>query len=164
MAKTINKIVTKINTIYTWGGLIFLVILTIACVLQVFTRKVLGASMNGTEECARYCFLWMVFLGSSVCVGEGSHASVELLHDALKGKAKDWHQLFIYIVMAIFAMVFIVQGFNIVSMTLKQLSPTLHIPMALIYLTIPVSGIGMILNIINNGIILVQKIRGKEEE
>jgi len=36
--------------------------------------------------------------------------------------------------------------------------------MALIYLTIPVSGIGMILNIINNGIILVQKIRGKEEE
>ena len=59
--------------------------------------------MNGTEECARYCFLWMVFLGSSVCVGEGSHASVELLHDALKGKAKDWHQLFVYIVMAIFA-------------------------------------------------------------
>ena len=87
-----------------------------------------------------------------------------MLHDALKGKAKDWHQLFVYIVMAIFAIVFIVQGFNIVSMTLKQLSPTLHIPMALIYLTIPVSGIGMILNIINNGIILVQKIRGKEEE
>lgn len=163
MVKTINKIVSKINAVYEWLGLGFLVVLTIACILQVFTRKVLGASMNGTEECARYCFIWMVFLGSSVCVGQGAHASVEILHDLLKGKAKEWHELFVYIIMAIFALVLIAQGFNIVGMTMKQLSPTLHIPMALIYLAIPVSGIGMILNIVNNGLILCGKLFGKEE-
>ncbi len=161
--KAVNRIVSKINTLYEWAGLGFLSILIAACVLQVFTRKVLGASMDGTEECARYCFIWMVMLGSSLCVAYGSHACVELLNDCLKGKAKDWHQLILYIIMAVFAGVMIVQGYKMLGMTMKQKSPTLHVPMAFIYLAIPVSGAGMLINIINNGIRLLYKVLGKEE-
>lgn len=44
----------------------------------------------------------------------------------------------------------IVQGINMLGITLKQLSPTLKVPMWLVYLAIPVGGTGILLNSLLN--------------
>lgn len=162
MTKKLDKLAQIINSIFEWSGVVLLFILIVACVLQVFTRKVMGASLQGTEECARYCFIWVVFFGVNLCVARGGHAAVDLLNSALKGRVKDIHNIILQVMMGIVAVILIYQGFKMCSLTMKQLSPTLQIPMSLIYLSIPVSSIGMVVNIANNIVKLIHNNDGKE--
>ena len=157
MDKILNRASSAINIIYEWAGVVLLAILIVACILQVFTRKVMGASLNGTEECARYCFIWVVFLGSNLCVARGGHAAVDILSNTLKGRVKDIHSIILQIMMAIVVVILFVQGLKMCSLTMKQLSPTLSIPMSFIYLSMPVSSVGMIVNIANNIVKIAKK-------
>lgn len=65
----IKKLNQAVDAVYMSISILLLIILVIASALQVFTRYVLNNSLVGTEEVARYCFIWMSMLGGSVCVG-----------------------------------------------------------------------------------------------
>ena len=66
--KIFNKCCDILNKIFAYAGVALLVVISIACIIQVFSRYVLGHAIQGTEEISRYCFIWLGFLGSSVCV------------------------------------------------------------------------------------------------
>lgn len=55
-------------------------------VLQVFMR-ITGNSLTWSEELARYCFIWLVYIGISYGVKRQSHISIDVLTVFLKGKA-----------------------------------------------------------------------------
>ena len=53
--------------------------------MQVITRYLLGFTFEWSEELARFLFVWAVFLGSALIMGEDGHLAVELLPRLLKG-------------------------------------------------------------------------------
>ncbi|OUQ15401.1 hypothetical protein B5E84_14995 [Lachnoclostridium sp. An14] len=150
MNRAIYKICEWINKIYEGMALILLVAMTIALALQVFTRYILEASMAGTEEFARYAFIWVIMLGASICTRTGGHATVTILNDHLKGNVKKVHQLIIEILVMICCLVLLRYGFTMIEVSAKSHTPTLGIPTCVVYASLPVGCFGMIVGTVSN--------------
>ena len=150
MKDALDKVCSMVNRIYGGAALLLLAVLTGAMAVQVFTRYVLGSSLSGTEELGRYCFIRMTMLGASICVSSDSHAAVTILNDHLKGRMKGGHKISVDILILACAVLLFIQGIKMAAMTTRQLTPTLHIPMSVIYCSLPAGAFGIILNGINN--------------
>lgn len=158
----INEIVLKICQLLS-VILIFLIIISTS--VQVITRFLLNSSLVGTEEVSRYSFIWASMLGAGICVSRHSHANVSFLSDILKGKFKLLQEVFVQIMIGIMGVLLIVQGYKMVQITLNQLSPTLKVPMWIIYLAIPIGGIIILFGSICNMLNILSKVKhGGEEE
>ena len=59
---------------------IFLALMSIIIVLQVFFRYVLNNSLSWSEELARYLFIWMIYIGISLGVKMDKHICVDAVY------------------------------------------------------------------------------------
>jgi len=143
--KKFNAFCDFIIKSYSYIGVIMLFIISISGILQVFTRYIMGNSITGSEELSRYCFIWLGFTGSAVCVQKWSNAHVSILNDALKGKWKNAHSIFLSVMVLICAAVLFYQGIKCTTIAAHQRSSMLHVSMSLIYAAIPVGTFGMML-------------------
>ncbi|GKV65198.1 MULTISPECIES: TRAP transporter small permease [unclassified Sporosarcina] len=150
MNNIVSNINKFINTIFIVFSLLFLAVLTGSIAVQVYTRYILGASMTGTEELARYSFIWLTMLGASICINENAHATVTLLNDKLTGNLKRIHNLTCDAMVMIAVVVLFIYGLKMVFLTTNQLTPSLQIPMAIVYLSLPVGAFGMIIGTFHN--------------
>lgn len=160
MTGALKKACALVDVLYTYTAIILLVIIIVASSWQVFTRYVLNSSAIGTEELARFSFVWMSMLGGSVCVGKKAHPAVTFLGDSLKGVPKRLLGVTIYILIVLCSLIFVAYGVQMVMITGTQMSPSLGVQMSLIYLSIPVGGAGMILHALSGilGQILPQEL------
>lgn len=150
IANVFDRITETVNRIYLKAATILLMVIVAAMFLQVFTRYVLNASLTGTEELGRYCFVWMNMLGAGLCVSKVSNASVSVLNDFLRGRAKVWHSIFLELSTGIMAVILFAQGISLARVAAGQVSPALRIPMWLVYASIATGSTGIALNSLNN--------------
>ena len=68
--------------------LVLLAIMSVVIVLQVFMRYVMENSLTWSEELARFCFVWLVYIGISYGVKKAKHIRVEAILTVLKRKGK----------------------------------------------------------------------------
>ena len=161
MHQTIYKICGIINKLYEGLALLLLAAMTAALALQVFTRYILGASLSGTEEFARYAFIWVIMLGASLCTKNGSHATVTILNDNLRGSLKAVHGIIIQLLVLLACCVLLRYGFTMIAVSAKSHTPTLGIPTCFIYAALPVGCFGMIVGTISN---ILEDLSGKKTE
>lgn len=123
---------------------IMLTLLVIDVTWQVVTRFLLPQPSSFTEEVARFLLIWISLLGGAYAYREHSHLGFDLIVRNLSAfKAKIVFKFCCFLV-AIFAIsVLIVGGFNLVHLTWKlgQHSAVLNVPMAGVYLVLPLSGL-----------------------
>lgn len=161
MYRTFLKICNGINKLYEALALLLLTAMTSALALQVFTRYILGASMAGTEEFARYAFIWIIMLGASICIQNGSHATVTILNDNLHGTLKQIHKIIIQLLVLLACCVLVRYGFTMIAVSAKSHTPTLGLPTCFIYAALPVGCFGMMIGTLSN--ILGDIFANKEE-
>lgn len=129
----------------TRSSLIFLMsVLVLSVVWQVFSRYILNAPSTFTDELARFLLIWVSLLGVAYLSGQNAHISIELLPDKLAPDSRFRLQLVIHSIIILFAFfVLVIGGGNLVyiTFTFTQLTPTLQIPMAFIYLIGPICGL-----------------------
>lgn len=111
---------------------------------QVFTRFVIGIPSSFTDELARYLMIWVGVLGAAYISGRRMHVAIDLLPTRLNKEGQLRLKVIsnsIIILFCFFAMV--IGGLRLVyiTFTLEQYSPALQIPLALVYLVIPISGL-----------------------
>ena len=119
-------------------------IMVINVLWQVFTRYVTGNPSSFTDELARYLMIWIGILGAAFVAGKNMHVAIDILPS--RASAKTQRKLKIIVTMLIILFVFfafIVGGSRLVyiSYILGQQSPALQIPLAVVYLIIPISGL-----------------------
>jgi tripartite ATP-independent transporter DctM subunit len=68
------------------GTVIAVTVATVSLAGNVFTRNVLGYSLFGSEELARFAFLWAIWLGVSLAVKRGAVTVITFVADA----GPDW--------------------------------------------------------------------------
>lgn len=111
---------------------------------QVFSRFVLDFPSSFTDELARYLMIWVGVLGAAYVSGRRMHVAIDLLPTKLNKEGQIKLKIFINILIIIFSfLALVIGGFRLVyiTFTLGQFSPALQIPLALVYIVIPLSGI-----------------------
>nr|WP_246407415.1 TRAP transporter small permease [Geomicrobium halophilum] len=122
-------------------------IMVIITALQIFMRFVLGSSLEWSEELARYCFIWMIYIGISYGVKKQRHIKVDVLMLLFKDKGKVILNMIANVIFLAFAIFIVIYGTNIAVQIFGwgQTSPGLGLPMAFVYFATPA---GMSLTVI----------------
>lgn len=123
---------------------IIMAVMVVNVLWQVFTRFVIGIPSSFTDELARYLMIWVGVLGAAYISGRRMHVAIDLLPTRLNKEGQLRLKVIsnsIIILFCFFAMV--IGGLRLVyiTFTLEQYSPALQIPLALVYLVIPISGL-----------------------
>lgn len=126
----------------------FLVILFTVAVVnvlwQVMTRFLLNNPSSWTEELARFLLIWVSLFGAAYAVGEKKHLAMEFLYMKLSRHGQFLLDIVIEVVLILFSFfVMILGGAKLVLLILKlgQTSPALQIPVAWVYMALPLSGL-----------------------
>ncbi|MFZ4451497.1 TRAP transporter small permease [Salibacterium aidingense] len=123
---------------------VFSSIMVVVIAMQVFMRYVMGDSLSWSEELARYCFIWLVYIGISYGVKKQRHIKVDAMLIFFKQRGKIAMNMLANLIFMIFAIVIIYYGQDIALRIweLGQQSPALHLPMGVVYLATP-AGMGL---------------------
>ncbi len=140
-------------------------VMVIVISLQVFMRHVMGSSLSWSEELARFCFIWLVYIGISYGVKKQRHIKVDVLLVILKDKPKLILNIVANILFLGFAIFAIIYGYSISQQLLGfgQTSAGLKVPMGLVYMATPVGMSLTAIRLIQQLIIQVKALLGKDE-
>ncbi len=123
---------------------IFSVVMVAVIFLQVIMRYVFDASLSWSEELARYCFIWLVYIGISYGVKKQRHIKVDVLLLLFKERGRLILTIISNLLFLFFALFVIQYGTGIAMQILDwgQKSPANQIPMGIVYLAAPI-GMGL---------------------
>ncbi|WP_343487924.1 TRAP transporter small permease [Allomuricauda sp. d1] len=127
------------------GTLVLIMAVMVLNVLwQVFSRYILGSPSSFTDELARYLMIWLGILGAAFVAGKNGHVAINVLAKRTNANNQRIMKRIVrgfIILFCLFAMV--VGGLRLVYVTyvLEQYSPALGLPLAMVYVVIPLSGL-----------------------
>lgn len=118
-------------------------VLVVFC--QVVWRFVFNNPFSWSEELARYLQVWMILLTSAVCVRKEKHLAVDYATHALPSRYSKILKFIIMIFIMFFTCIVIIYGIQMIVVTINQKTPALQIPILVVYLAFPITGILMFL-------------------
>jgi TRAP-type C4-dicarboxylate transport system permease small subunit len=126
-------LLAKLERAVLSGLMAAIVILTLA---QVIWRYGLERPLQWSEEVARYCFVWLTFLGAAVLMRQREgHPAIDVLALSVGARARHMMEIASRLVTIVGSLAISVGGFRMVQLQWSQLSPSLEVPMVWIYLS-----------------------------
>ncbi|MFB4165475.1 TRAP transporter small permease [Alteribacillus sp. JSM 102045] len=141
-----NRGVNMMNRLIEWVLAIQLIIMTILIFWQVFARFVMGTPLTFSEEIARFLMIWLTLLGAAYAYRKGTLISIDLVNELLKGRVKQVLNTIVFTLGAIFSLILIVYGIEMVGNVAIQRAPSTGVSMQFPNLAIPVGGILIFIN------------------
>lgn len=147
------KKITKIyDSLEAFVLVLALALSTLLIFVQVIFRYVLNDSITWSEELARYIFIWMIWLGTSVSMKQKEHIRMDMLMNAVHGKGKLVLDLVSGIIMLAFCIFLVKYGWDLVAsmMSRGNKSVALRLPMWIVYSSLPFSQLIVALRLIGS--------------
>ncbi len=127
------------------AALVVLTVLLLADVLlQVASRYLLNNSISFTDELAGFLLIWVGMLGATYVTSKREHLAINLLADRLSATQHRWLHITSNLCILLFVVLVMVVGGSWLVYTrfyLGQLSASLEVPLGVVYLIIPISGV-----------------------
>ncbi|MDT0552852.1 TRAP transporter small permease [Urechidicola vernalis] len=133
----------KIDIVLGRVLVVIMAVMVLNVLWQVFARFVLGSPSSFTDELARYLMIWVGVLGAAYISGKNMHVAIDLIPSKLNKNSQLRLKMIVSVIIILFCFfaLFIGGGRLVyITYTLEQYSPALQIPLALVYLVIPISG------------------------
>ena len=128
---------------------ILLVALVLIVTWVVFGRYVLGQTPQWGEQLALMLMVWFGLLSASMAIRRGAHLKLAVLDLILPAKyLKPVHWFYIFVAAA-FALFLIWSGIKLVELTSANTLSGLNISSAWQYLAVPVSGLAILVQILD---------------
>lgn len=127
----------------------------------VLIRYVFNAPQPWVEELSRYIIVWGVMLGIPIALRNNHHIQVDMLYEKLPLFIQRWVDLFASSVGVLFCAFYTYYGYILVTkrFTSGMVSMDIGIPMWIVYLILPISGVMFLLRFIER---LVDILRRKD--
>ncbi len=122
-------------------GAIGLIAMTGIIGWQVFGRFVLNSSPSWSEQAALVLMIWYVFIAAAAGVWERFHIRIEILEHQLKPENVWRLRIFVNALIALFGVLLLVFGAQLVWLVRDFVIPSLGISRAVAYLPIPFAGL-----------------------
>jgi TRAP-type C4-dicarboxylate transport system permease small subunit len=117
-------------------------LLIIPVTLQILSRYTgLIPRYIWTEEAARFCFVWIIMIGSMIAVRDRAHFDADLLPHPKTPRQKGLAGLVVHFTMLVMAVVFIRYGYDFAKFGAIQTSEMSGINMLSIYIAFPLAGV-----------------------
>ncbi|MGA0316257.1 MAG: TRAP transporter small permease [Flavobacteriaceae bacterium] len=139
-----KKIRNSIEKIIEWVLISLLGIMVINVLWQVFSRFFTSNPSSFTDELARYLMIWLGILGAAYVGGKNEHVAIDFFAKKFSASNQKLMAAFVSISISSFAFfALLIGGSRLVYITakLEQFSPSLQIPLAVVYAVIPISGV-----------------------
>ena len=123
---------------------IIMTLMVINVLWQVASRFILGSPSSFTDELARYLMIWIGILGAAYVSGQNRHVAIDVLPRRFNATIQKRLKLLVQIVIILFCLTaMVIGGSRLVYITyvLEQNSPALNVPLAIVYIVIPISGL-----------------------
>lgn len=125
-----------------------LTVMTFTTLAQVFFRFVIEASLDWSEELARYAFLWCMFVATGMAVKHKRHIRVEFGLIWLPKRARAIVELVADVIWLIFCIILVKDGIELLGYVNTQVSPSLEIPYIYVYSSLPVGAALMVIRLL----------------
>ncbi|WP_432627857.1 TRAP transporter small permease [Brotaphodocola sp.] len=131
--------------------IVLFVLMTVIGTYQIVTRYCFNRPSTVSEELLTYSFTWMALLASAYVFGKRDHMRMGFLADQISGPARKILEAASDIMTFLLAAVVMLYGGSaITKLTMIQKTASLQVPMAYIYVMVPISGVLiMIFSIMN---------------
>ena len=158
-----EKIFDKLRAVLYWISVSSMTLMLILIFLQVVSRYFFGHTFEWSEELARFLFVWVVFLGSALIMGESGHLAVQILPNKFKGTGLGFViEILINFCSYAFTLLLLVQGAKMTSVMTFQTAPGLGISMSIVYSIIPISASLMMLYLFKDTVRIVKEISARK--
>lgn len=138
--------------------MVLLSAMTIIIMMQLILRWT-GQPLDWTEEIARYCFVWLVYIACSYGVKKRAHIKVDVVMLLFRGKGKFIIQVISNVLFFVFAAVVSYQGMLLLKKLghFGQVSPAVQIPMVIPYASYTIGFIMVMMRLIQDTILMFRE-------
>ncbi|HCU69529.1 MAG TPA: TRAP transporter small permease [Desulfomicrobium sp.] len=157
-----DKLLKGVRSVLYGFSVVAMSVMLVIIFAQVVTRYLFNYTPEWSEELARFLFVWVVFLGSALIMGESGHLAVQFLPDKFKGTVFGTVlDIIINVCGYVFIGLLLTQGWKMTSIMTFQRAPGLDIPMSWVYVIIPVSCVLMLLYLFRETLRIFRNISGR---
>lgn len=128
----LGKINRFAGTLCRGVSVVFIAVMVLAILIQVFFRYVIGNALPWPDELARFCMLWMTGLMAPVAYREGGFVAIDMLPDLLGRRASAALSLCLFLVSLVVLVTGVKLGLKHVNSGWLFSSSSLKIPLELI--------------------------------
>ncbi len=158
--RVLNAIKKVFDTILMVVGTLTLTLMTIFVVYQVIARYILNNPSTITEALSQFLFVWLIMFGSAYVYGSKEHLTIDLLKDKFSPRVNMIVEILSNIFLFVFIAVVCVHGGILYTKgQAVQMDPNLHISKAIIYASLPFTGVVTLYYAIYNSIMAVVNYR-----
>ncbi len=127
-----------------WVLVFLMSTLVIDVLWQVISRYIMSSPSSYTDELAGFLLIWVGLLGSAYVAGKREHLAIDLLLQRSPKKRKFKLEIIISVIVILFAVIVMVIGGSWLVYTrffLLVKSAALGLPLGVVYLVLPISGL-----------------------
>ena len=138
---SIRKIIDKA---LEWMLVFLMSVLVLDVLWQVASRYVMNSPSSYTDELAGFLLIWVGLFGAAYVAGKREHLAIDLLLQRSSDKRKRKLEIAISVIVILFAIVVMVIGGSWLVYTrfyLSVKSAALGLPLGVVYLVLPISGL-----------------------
>ena len=141
----LTKIKEMINKITIFSIICIVGLMTIIVITQTLSRYLFKIPIFWAEEFTRYLMIWGCFLGAALAIRDDEHISLSFLGERLSKKIRSYIKMSIILLILFFLLIFLKEGFALLTKQAKQLSPCMRMEMWIPFLALPIGGTLMFL-------------------
>ena len=138
-------------------------VLVVPVTLQIVSRyTALIPRWIWTEEVARFCFIWVIIVGATIAVRDGTHFEVDILPNPSSPRVEAVMRLWVAAFMGLFTFVFIYYGWGYALFGYRQTSELTGLNLVFIHGTYFVAGVSWFVFLVERVLLAIAVFRGDE--
>jgi TRAP-type C4-dicarboxylate transport system permease small subunit len=141
------KMIEKLDRWTEHIVILFMVLITAIIMTNVFVRYVLQTSIIWSEELTIYLMIWASLLATAKAFKRGAHVAFTFFTNRIPPRQRKIVTLFGHVIVIMFLSMMVYYGYRFAVMNWGQQTPAMRISKGIPYLSIPVSGVLMILQV-----------------
>jgi len=125
---------------------VLMCVMTIIIFIQVIMRYVFKNSLAWSEEFARYCFVWLIYVGAAYACRKMQHIKIDASLLLFPKKVRPYIVILGELLVITFSVYILLTGTSLMNFQIayNKVSPAMEIPMAVVNAA-PVAGFALII-------------------
>jgi len=140
-----EKVKRLLNTLVDGSVILLITSMVVVVFAQVFFRYVVKSSPPWTEEFSRFNFIWLTFMGAVAVFRRKAHLVIDTLVGILPRRIAQFLNLPTQVLISLALLMLVYQGIILCRSGWFTRASTMNLPLAFIYLAIPVGATLMLL-------------------